>query len=416
MSNLFEQASLIVTPNAVKAGKLYAIKPTSGAGDLDVVRATSATRVNNAGLIETVGNNVPRLDYTNASCPSILVEPQRTNFLLRSEEFDNASWGNSNSIVTPNSVVSPNGTITADTLSGNGTTGVTYLFQIPTVVSSTNYTISVFAKKNQTNFIQIFGSGGFGAAVFANFDLVNGVIGTTGTSNISTNIQNYGNGWYRCSLTALSTSTIGGVFIVPINSLTANRNPSFNNTNHSIFLWGAQLEAGSNATSYIPTVASAVTRNADVISKTGISSLIGQTEGTLYAEINFKNSSSKTEVNRIIELTDGTNANRIIIAFGNTNSLLTRVTTTSIEQASFSGAITTGINKIALAYSSSGVSFYINGVLIQSNLSATIPSTNRLNLGYQGVSVGSFLNDYINLAAIFPTLLTNAQLAQLTTL
>lgn len=72
--------SLMITPNAVKAGKLYSIIPTNGAGDLDVVRATSATRVNSAGLIETVGNNIARLDYSNGSCPSILVEPQRSNF------------------------------------------------------------------------------------------------------------------------------------------------------------------------------------------------------------------------------------------------------------------------------------------------------------------------------------------------
>jgi hypothetical protein len=275
---LLEEASLVITPNAVEEGKLFSIVPTDGSGDLSVVRATTKTRVNSLGVIGNVPINVAALDYSNGSCPSILVEPQRTNLLLRSEEFDNVSWGKTNSVITTNSATSPNGNLTAETLSGNGTSGVTYLIQSPTVVLNSNYTISVFAKKNQTDFIQIFGSGGFGAAVFANFDLVNGVIGTTGTSNISTNIQNYGNGWYRCSITALSTSTIGGVVIVPVNSLTALRNPVFNNTNHSIYIWGAQLEAGANATSYIPTVASAVTRNQDVISKTGLSGIATITE------------------------------------------------------------------------------------------------------------------------------------------
>jgi hypothetical protein len=79
---LFDDASLVVTPNGYKAGTLYSIKPTSGAGDMTVVRATTATRVNSAGLIESMANNVPRLDYLNASCPSLLVEPQRTNLVL----------------------------------------------------------------------------------------------------------------------------------------------------------------------------------------------------------------------------------------------------------------------------------------------------------------------------------------------
>lgn len=223
----YTDASLIVTPNGKKAGKLYSLK----GADLDVVRATTATRVNSDGLIELVPYNL----------------------LTYSEQFDNASWGKTNSTITANSVVSPDGSLNADTLSGNGTTGVTYTFQSPTTVASTTYTISIFAKKGQTNFLQIFGSGGFGAFVFANFDLVNGVIGTTGTSNISTNIESYDNGWYRCSITALTTSTSGGVFIVPTNSLTAARNPSFDNTNHSIYIWGAQLVQGSEAKEYLRT-------------------------------------------------------------------------------------------------------------------------------------------------------------------
>ena len=89
---LFDDASLVVTPNGYKEGTLYSIKPTSGAGDMTVVRATTATRVNSAGLIESVANNVPRLDYLNASCPSLLLEPQRTNLVTYSEQLDNAAW------------------------------------------------------------------------------------------------------------------------------------------------------------------------------------------------------------------------------------------------------------------------------------------------------------------------------------
>ena len=74
--------SILVTPNSKKAGKLDSIIPTDGTGDLDVVRATTATYVGSDGLIKTALANEVRFDYSNGSCPSILVEPQRTNLLL----------------------------------------------------------------------------------------------------------------------------------------------------------------------------------------------------------------------------------------------------------------------------------------------------------------------------------------------
>ena len=269
----YTDASLIVTPNAKKAGKLYALK----GADLDVVRATTATYVGSDGLIKTALANEVRFDYTNGSCPSILVEPQRTNLLLRSEEFDNASWGKVNLTITANQTTAPDGNLTADLLAGIGT-GASYSYQNATVVSGQTYTISIFAKKNQTKFLQIFGGSDFSVSKWANFDLENGIVGTTGVGTIAS-ITPYDDGWYRCSIQTSNTSgTIGGSFFVPINSATASRNPSFNATNHSIYIWGAQLEAGANATSYIPTVASSVTRNADVISKTGLSGITTITE------------------------------------------------------------------------------------------------------------------------------------------
>ena len=272
----YTDASLIVTPNAYKAGKLYSLKPTDGSGDLGVVRATTATYVDADGVIQTALANEPRFDYSNGSCPSILVEPQRTNLLLRSEEFDNASWSKANVTVAANQTIAPDGNLTADLLAGIGT-GTSYSYQNATVVSGQTYTISIFAKKNQTNFLQIFGSGGFGANTWANFDLENGTIGSKDASTTAT-ITAYPNGWYKCTISNTTVSTTDGCFFVPVNSATASRNPSFNATNHSIYIWGAQLEAGSNATSYIPTVASTVTRNADAISKSGLSGITSITE------------------------------------------------------------------------------------------------------------------------------------------
>lgn len=98
--SLLDKASLLVTPNAVKTGKLYSVIPNDGTGDLDVLRNTTATRVNSLGLIENVALNLPRIDYTGLEYPSILIEPQRTNRLLNSETVVNQSITTTNVPIT----------------------------------------------------------------------------------------------------------------------------------------------------------------------------------------------------------------------------------------------------------------------------------------------------------------------------
>lgn len=259
----YTDASLIVTPNAKKAGKLYALK----GADLDVVRATTATYVGSDGLIKTALANEVRFDYTNGSCPSILVEPQRTNLLLRSQEFDNVSWGKTASTVTANATTAPSGNLTADKLVEDNTNNQHRIEQTTTSVIGTN-TFSVFAKKSERDsvWLRIGISGAY-------FDLTNGTI--SGISGVTASIQNYGNGWYKCII--VRTSTVANE-IARIN-LSIGVNATYVGTaGNGLFIWGAQLEAGANATSYIPTVASAVTRNADVISKTGLSGITSITE------------------------------------------------------------------------------------------------------------------------------------------
>jgi hypothetical protein len=274
--SLFEDASLIVTPNAQKAGKLYAIKPDNGVGDLTVTRATEATRVNSAGLIETVANNVPRLDYTNGSCPSILVEPQRTNLLLRSEEFNDAYWIKTRGFVTPNQTISPSGTLTSDKFTdGVFINSFSAIERSVNLVSGTTYTQSCFFKKGNLDF------------VFLSYFVVGGATGisivnintkeiTFSTNFLNTQVIELDNQWIKISITYLANGTV----VFPAFGHTSNStSPNYNGTGTNFsFIWGTQLEAGSNATSYIPTVASAVTRNADVISKTGLTGITTITE------------------------------------------------------------------------------------------------------------------------------------------
>jgi len=275
--SLLDTASLVVTPNGTKAGKLYSVVPSDGAGDLDVTRATTATRVNSSGLIESVASNVPRLDYTKGTCPSILVEPQRTNLVTYSEDFTNASWLGS-ATKTANTAISPSGVLNADSLI-EVSSSVIQSAASATInfVSGTAYTMTVFAKNQPSGrgFVQLTGYalGSGSSNVYANFNLNTGVVGNQ--SGGSSKIEALANGWYRCSFTFTCGNTITeryNVCLISSMSATAFENYT-GDTSKGIYVWGAQLEAGSYATSYIPTTSASVTRNADVISKTGLTGI-----------------------------------------------------------------------------------------------------------------------------------------------
>jgi hypothetical protein len=340
-----------------------------------------------------------------------LLEPQRTNLSLWSEDFDNATWIKDASFVTANTTTSPSGFTNADTYSGNGGGALSrFIYQSQSFVSGTQYTISIYAKKNTNNFIQITGGTAvFGVTAFANFDLDNGVLGTVGTT-ATARIENAGNGWYRCSMTAaaISTTTSAGAVYCLITSATAAR-VAPNTLSTSVFIWGAQVEAGAYATTFIPTTTAAVTRLADSASKTGVSSLIGQTEGTLFVDMNLLVRSGNAYFALAPNL--GLTSNYIGISFSATN-IQAEMVSSSVAQAAIQFVNSaTGNFKIAFAYKQNDLAFYVNGVLVGTDTNATVPVCSQIGLFnyFQTMAL------QYNQAALFPTRLTNAQLAQLTT-
>jgi hypothetical protein len=404
---LFDDASLVVTPNGYKAGTLYSIKPTSGAGDMTVVRATTATRVNSAGLIESMANNVPRLDYLNASCPSLLLEPQRSNLVLYSEQLDNGAWNKTNTTLTANAALSPDGYINADELFFTASGGFHLIDQSVSLTSGTTYTQSYFVKDNGQNFVQIYTSGVMGTTDYVNFNLTNGSI--SDSLGITGEIVNYGNGWYRISATKTASSTGNGLLpIAGIPTATSVRRPSYTGSGQSIYLWGAQLEAGSYPTSYIPTTTAAVTRNADEISKTGISALIGQTEGTIFIDFDIDNILSQT-IDPVIFSFSGTNYIRLF-----TTGQINYFESNSVFVASSVGIINNGQNKIAVNYKNNDFSIYANGVLVGSNNSGAVVAKSQIGLYYlPNTAFNPSL--FYNLVTLFPTKLTGAECISLTT-
>lgn len=292
----YDKAGLVQIPSGYKAGTLYSVVPTNSNGDFDVTRASTATRVNKDGLIETVAANVPRLDYPLVDgvvqdCPALLLEPAATNVITNSNIFN----ANANVSVDINNTISPDGSINAVKVTGNS--GTSLKLVDANGAASGTYVISVFAKKDTHNFIQL-GTGGLG--VSANFDLNNGVSSSNGS------IQDYGNGWYRCSFQQ-TTGSPSSHYISLIDNMSATRLANSSTTN-SVFLYGFQSENSSYITSYIPTSGSAVTRIAETCNGAGTSAEFNDSEGVLFIEANGLGSTGNLQFG----ITNGSNDNEAV--------------------------------------------------------------------------------------------------------
>jgi len=417
--------SLEIVPAKYNGSTLLSQIPIDGTGDFTVTRATTptadrSTRVNALGQIETVADNVPRLDYPiGGGCPALLVEPSAQNLCLQSENFGTSPWNPFDVAITGNvtGTLDPAGGNTADQIFETAVSTNHFLAQTTTTTGGITYVGSVFLKKavGSPDWMQVaYSTTGLGG--FANFNLTSGTVGNVG-AGCTGRIENYGNGWYRCTL--VQTASVGGTSGGPVIVFTNNTNPTARYVSYlgsvatSIYAWGAQLETGQIATSYIPTVASGITRAADVITDTTASGVIGQTQGTIYAE--FEHTSNTAE-RRLIALSDGTSTNRIFIWAIN-NILYAQIQTNSTIIAN---SIPSGYNKVAFAYQQNGVNgnlfTSINGGAVVSGTSTTYPSTlSRVALGNTENVGGTFQwNNRIRAAALYPTLLTNTELALLT--
>ena len=363
--------------------------------------------------------NFPRLSYMYGSCPAVLLEPQRTNLILQSQDFDSATWVKDNSSVTANTTTSPDGTNNADTYTGNGTSSVKFTYQTNTITSGTTYSISIYAKKNTNNFLQVStATASFGVNAWANFDLNNGVVGSVGSS-ATASIVNVGNGWYRCVITApaVATGTFASALFTLITSATSVRGES-NTLSTSVYLWGAQLEQGAYPTTYIPTTSATATRVADECSKSGISSLIGQSEGSIFFEVYF------TEI---------TNAQfrAFFCLEGSVSSQFSGFvvsTTNNGNDVSYAGtnySLTTGRHKVICTYSQANNQrkLFVDGVLRGTSTHTNFLSTiDRLSIGCRINPFSAFQSDRqlssnseISKFAVFNSLLTDTQCQTLTT-
>jgi hypothetical protein len=350
-----------------------------------------------------------------------LLEPQRTNGLLFSEQFDNAGWTKIGATITANNATSPDGYINADFFAetatlANGNNRL--LRQDVSTTANVPYTYSIFIKKNGTRYISMnLSTTTYSGGCTANVDLDNptSVVSAaygTGATLGAASIVSYGNNWYRINLTATfsaATTLRCQLNISQDSNFTINYN---GNVLNGVLLYGAALEQGAYATSYIPTLETSVTRVADAASKTGISSLIGQTEGTLFAEITTTDDIATVTP---MGISDGTGLNRVLlfVGSGDVNAL---VTVSGVTQAQISSSTISANTryKMAIAYKANDFAFYVNGALVGTDTSGTVPACSKFNYD-NGPGTAPFygLN---NQALLFKTRLSNTELAQITTL
>jgi hypothetical protein len=353
----------------------------------------------------------PRFDYDPVTLApkGLLIEEQRTNLFTYSEQFDNADWTKGNTSITANTVVAPDGTLTGDALVENTANTTHVVFQNKTVSAGT-FTASVYAKAaGRTKFQFSSISGGFPGATFDLTAATATVVGST----TSASITSVGNGWFRCTATrTLAAGT--DQCQIRLNDAAGASTYTGDGTS-GIYIWGAQLEAGAFATSYIPTVASQVTRAADSASMIGnnFARWYVQGVGTLFANFNTVNQGSIG----VAALTGAAPINNRIMLYQNgsfTNYQAQVINSGSTEIQQGIPATVLGNNKFALGLSTNNSAVSGNGSVSTTDTSCIIPTTDITNLIIGAAPFAGVLNGTIARLAFYPRRLANTELTSIT--
>ena len=375
-------------------------------------RDSIATRVNKEGLIEVVGRDVPRIDYTDSEDGVFLLEKAATNYVTYSEDFSNAYWTKTRSSASSNQSISPEGVLNAYKLTEN-TDNNSHLLYHTSSVSAQDYVSSVFVKKNGRKKIRLrFDNASF--LRYAEFDLENGIVDLQSNSNAS--IQSYGNGWYRCSIKVTATAT---TFYNVIQLLSDNNEISYQGDGTSgIYIWGAQLESGNVASSYIPTQGSIQTRVAETANGSGNSEVFNDSEGVLFANIaanandgtfkiiSIKNSSSNAYENTLnIQYTASSNELAAVYRVG-ASSLV-------VFTYNINSSITN--SKVCFKYKSGDFAMWIDGFEVGQSANTTMISNGTLSeiLFSRSDNIGDFYGKTKEIG-YYDTALTDEELEYMT--
>lgn len=364
----------------------------------------TATVTNSSGFVVPINADLPRFDFNpiTLACNGLLIEESRTNLATYSNTFTNAAWTKARSSITANDIVSPDGTLDGDKLVEDTTaTNSHFIEQSAAIVSGTTYSYSVFAKQAERSQIRVrsFMTG----SASADFNLSNGTV-SNASGTVSQSITSIGNGWYRCTIVASSSTTGTGffsVFLMSGGSVTYTGNGV-----SGAYIWGAQLEAGAFPTSYIPTVASTVTRNADVATMTGTNFSDWYTATTGAASV-WAIPQTATGTRPVIQF-DDTTANEIIALRGNVANPELYIVDGGTPQAQIDAGtiVANTAYKLTGAWNTDSCAAAQNGAAVVTDDTATIPTPTQLRIGSDGTNYASA---WVQKIYYYPQRLINAE-------
>jgi hypothetical protein len=392
---------------AVKDGKVLAYNDENNAFKplpFTFARSSSATRVDNEGLIKTTDSGFARIDFLNNTSGHLLLEPSSTNLVTHSEDFSNStSWLVSAMTVTSDNVTSPYGTKTADKVEATGNGSIRTQ---PSFTVSDAYSFSIFVKKGNSRYVTLR-SFAFTTSVIIGFDL------DTVTAQTGGVIEQYSNDWYRLSISkdVSSDADKNGFFYIYLPDTLGNASTVSGNF---AYFFGAQLEDLTYPSSYIPTTGSTVTRAAETCNSAGNSSVFNDSEGVLYWECSSLFDDSTL---RIISVSDGSQNNTVQLYFDSSSNRIRG----AVREGSgtyqcildFNTSDTTNFFKVALKYKQNDFALWVNGIQIATDTNGNAPTgLNTLNF-----DSGSGSNDFfgkIKNVQVYNTALTDAELIELT--
>lgn len=417
LAEIHKKAKLVMIPSGFKSSSstdnLYSVIPSNGDGDFNYAGTTNGTRVNKDGLIEIASSNQPRLDYSpsNPQNPHLLLEPSRTNLFKYYNDYSQSDWSKNNITVTDNDITAPDGSLTGAKILTTATTTATYLFQSVTETTGTDkYTFSIFVKKGDTDRVALRFQTNYpdrSDVVFvfstASFETQS----TGGSISVTSNkIVAFQDDWFRIELTIQAVSgnsTVQG-YIRP--RVTSGVVDATDTGTSFCYVWGGQMEESAFATSVIPTANNQVTRTADSCNSSGSSAIFNDTEGVLFAELEFVNDTTS----KLISINDNSASNRIL--FGNFSDGNFKVFSQSSDLIVVSGL--NGNNKIAAKYKSGDFSLFVNGTETGTSTSTILP-TGLTQLSFDNGASGSVFFGKCKQLMYFDTILTDAELTTLTT-
>jgi len=363
--------------------------------------------IDNVSVKEVISaTNTPRIDYSTG-VEAFLLEPQSTNLITYSEDFSDSSWSKNFISTSKSYIASPKGNANVDLIQTTSASSCYVSAPYLTLVVGSTYAFSCFAKKGNNDWIRM---AHISSATNASwFDLENGVVGTV--NGISASIEDYGNGWYKCTAVFLAVQSVSSLPVfIGLCSTDGSTNAGASGKNN--YIWGAQVEEQSYATSYIPTDGATATRNQETC--VDATPTINSEEGVLYAEISGFNNDT---ISRAISISDGTTSNRINLFYPSVqNQVIGRITSggTTVADMIYTGVTQTSYNKVAVKWSLNNFALWVNGVEVLSDTSGVVP-TGLNEISFDNASSAKFLGNTKGLQ-VFDKALSDYQLKQLTTI